>query len=631
MAVEQMKLLSITGRDSDLERFLARSLLKYNIQIEDAKKIYNKGWKLNYYEYDYKVKEALKKCTNLLDKFEIDYNEDNCSLNNFTGTPISAIDTTLSEIDLKYETSLQNIEIAQNRTNEISSFIEPITKLKNLNVEAKKLYDCKYLKFRYGNIPNDNIEDVKKETEDLNVVLLELEKDEDVTWIVYFTTEEFAPDIDGFFNMQKFERIMLPSEIQGTPLEYIEKCNLEVANNKTVIAKEKENGLNIKNDAKDILISIYNELKIYEKINNLKKYIVKDQNNTFYIVVWVPESSMNEIVNMLNNSPGIDFVVKNAKKDMKPPTKLRNNWLFRPFEMIVKMYGVPNIEELDPTAFIAIVTCLMFGFMFGDVGHGAVIFLAGLIMLIKKQKVGAILVDGGIFSVIFGFLYGSVFGKEDIIKPVLISPMENITTMLISGVAVGSILIILAMCLNIINGIKTKDFKKIVLDGNGLAGFVMYVLVMGMVAVYFINGQMLIPTKILVPIIFALLLIILFNDKISKIITKKKESIESGFIEKIFELLEMILSFLSNTISFLRLAAFAINHAGLCMAIYLLADMGTGAANIAIAVIGNIIVIALEGLIVGIQVLRLEYYELFSRFYEGNGREYKSIEAQAKN
>ena len=93
----------------------------------------------------------------------------------------------------------------------------------------------------------------------------------------------------------------------------------------------------------------------------------------------------------------------------------------------------------------------------------------------------------------------------------------------------------------------------------------------------------------------------------------------------------MVLSFLSNTVSFLRLAAFAINHAGLCMAIYLLADMTSGFGNLAIAVIGNIVVVALEGLIVGIQVLRLEYYELFSRFYEGNGREYKSIEVQSKN
>ena len=109
---------------------------------------------------------------------------------------------------------------------------------------------------------------------------------------------------------------------------------------------------------------------------------------------------------------------------------------------------------------------------------------------------------------------------------------------------------------------------------------------------------------------------------------KKKEKATTPIVEKIFEIIEMLLSFLSNTISFLRLAAFAINHAGLCMAVYLLADMATGAGNILIAVLGNVIVLVLEGLIVGIQTLRLEYYELFSRFYDGSGKEYKSIKAQ---
>ena len=98
-----------------------------------------------------------------------------------------------------------------------------------------------------------------------------------------------------------------------------------------------------------------------------------------------------------------------------------------------------------------------------------------------------------------------------------------------------------------------------------------------------------------------------------------------GVSELIFDVIETFLSFVSNTISFVRLAAFAINHVGLCMAVYILANMISGAGNIAIAIIGNAIVIVLEGLIVAIQVLRLEYYELFSRFYSGDGRPYKPI------
>lgn len=209
--------------------------------------------------------------------------------------------------------------------------------------------------------------------------------------------------------------------------------------------------------------------------------------------------------------------------------------------------------------------------------------------------------------------------------------MENINTMLIYGIIVGCIFILIAMLLNIVNGIKNKDFKRVWLDGNGIAGLILYGFILFVIAYYFIKGKMIISTNAIVVIVCVLLILILFNDKLTKVVTAKKEETSVPMVEKIFEIIEMILSFASNTISFLRLAAFAINHAGLCMAIYLLADMTSGAGNILIAIIGNIIVLVLEGLIVGIQILRLEYYELFSRFYEGDGVEYISIKSQTDN
>ena len=209
--------------------------------------------------------------------------------------------------------------------------------------------------------------------------------------------------------------------------------------------------------------------------------------------------------------------------------------------------------------------------------------------------------------------------------------MENINTMLIYGIVVGCIFILMAMMINVINGIKNKDFKRIWLDGNGVVGLILYGFVLLMISYYFLKGKMLVSKNVIIAVVTVLLLLILFNEKLTKIITNKKEQTKVPMVEKIFELIEMILSFASNTISFLRLAAFAINHVGLCMAIYLLADMTSGAGNIVIAVLGNVIVLVLEGLIVGIQILRLEYYELFSRFYEGNGSEYISIKAQTNN
>ncbi len=161
-------------------------------------------------------------------------------------------------------------------------------------------------------------------------------------------------------------------------------------------------------------------------------------------------------------------------------------------------------------------------------------------------------------------------------------------------------------------------------------GFLLYGFVLFVIANFFVTGKMILSVSAIIVIALVFIILILFGDSLSSKLQKSKEKVKIPFVERIFDVIEMLLSLASNTISFLRLSAFAINHVGLCMAVYLLANMVQGAGNLLIAVIGNGIVIVLEGLIVAIQVLRLEYYELFSRFYEGNGKEYENISVQAK-
>ena len=92
--------------------------------------------------------------------------------------------------------------------------------------------------------------------------------------------------------------------------------------------------------------------------------------------------------------------------------------------------------------------------------------------------------------------------------------------------------------------------------------------------------------------------------------------------QSFFELFEVLLSYFSNTLSFVRIGAFAVSHAAMMEVVLMLAGAEAGSPNWIVVVIGNIIVCGMEGLIVGIQVLRLEYYELFSRFYKGTGKEF---------
>ena len=626
MAVEKMKLLSITGKDTDLEKFLAKNIINLDIQIEDAKKVYKKGWKLEYFSYDYTVKEYIKKCEKVLDELQIEKDDDYWNYNIINS--VSEIKEKIDNINNQYTEYINKIVDLEKENELMQKNYDIIKNLVFVDSKIENLYNLKYMKFRYGTVPTKNLEEINKKIDNTDAIYFELKREEEYTWILYLTTEEFLGKVDSFFNVQDFERIWLPKEASGTPEEFINQIEKNIKENLTKIDKEKEELRNLRSDGKEILIGAYKQLLLYENVNILKKYIVHDQNGTFYIVLWVSKDNVENIKSILSNYKNVDYDIFDDDEDIQAPTKLKNIKIFRPFETLIKMYGVPNSKEIDPTGLVAITAFIMFGFMFGDVGHGLVIFILGLILAKRKTSLGPVLAIGGISSIIFGVLYGSVFGKEDIIKPILISPMDNIQTMLLSGIAVGSIFILIAMIFNIINGIKNKDLQKCLFDKNGISGFLLYGLILADVAVYFLKGQMLIPINVIVIVSIILILLILFGDTISSKLEKKKEQAKTPMVEKIFEIIEMTLSFASNTISFLRLAAFAINHVGLCMAVYLLADMSSGVGNIAIAIIGNIVVIALEGLIVGIQVLRLEYYELFSRFYEGNGREFKSIKKQ---
>lgn len=624
MAIEKMRLLSLTGNNEKLDYIIAKYLLRSGIQLENAPKMLEKGWKLTYFSYNSDIHDLTMKTENLLKTLKISCEPKDVELSNSyedIKEKIEKIDNDILEKQQKLESKKREIEDLKKR-------IEPIEHLKNINVELDKMYNVQFIKFRYGKIPTENMDELRNSIKDMDVIIVEADQNEEETWLLYFTVGNKKNEVDSLFQVLNFERIWLNDDVIGTAKDYIYNINSKILDNEKEIDFLQKYFDELKRNNENILKNYYNQLIILEKVNSVKKYIAYDSKNSFYIVGWLPYDNLQKILPDLKKEDVECIVKTNDEVPKNAPTKLKNNKLVRPFEMIVKMYGVPNYTEYDPTTFVAITAFLMFGFMFGDVGQGFVFLLIGLIFAKKKKELGPILVAGGISSMIFGFLYGSIFGMEDIIKPILMNPMENITTMLGVGIASGAILIIIAMILNIKNGIKNKDKGKIFFDKNGLAGLIFYVAVLAIAVGYLVKGKVIVNTGYILLLVVIPLVIIMFKENLVKLIEKKKKAgneEKSSLIEKIFEIIEMLLSVMSNTISFVRLAAFAINHVGLCMAVFILSNMVSGAGSVVIAVLGNALVIVLEGLIVAIQVLRLEYYELFSRFYSGDGREYKPI------
>ena len=634
MSVEKMKLLSITGKEENIDGFIAEYLLDSGMQTEDAVKVYEKGWKLKKFDYDSTAKELQKICKDILDKYKIKY--DISQEADYIQKNLDDIKTELNNIKSSFD-KLEN-EILEKNTmiDELNKRAVVLENAKNLNIDLKALYNMEYLRFRYGRISKSNLDKLEKNLGNLNAIILNISEEEesDNVWIMCIITKESGAKLDRYLTVVKFERFWIPKELDGNPKDMWSECESELQKLNFETENIRDEITRIINRDEEELVNLYAQLNLYIKINNVKKYMAYDENGLFYIIGWVPAKELNRVLPKLSKDKDLKYYVKNHDEVAStPPTKLKNNRLIKPFETIVKMYGLPNYTESDPTLFVAITAFLLFGFMFGDVGHGLIIFIIGFIMERRKITLGTVFKAGGLSSIIFGLLYGSIFGNEEILPTLFVSPMKNIQTMLIYGILIGVILIISAMIMNIKNGIKNKDKEKILFDTNGLAGLVFYLTVL-IAGVYFlVNGKMIVSMSFLSIFIVLPLVLIMFKDKITDILFRDKVKEKASqntkentsMIERIFEIIEILLSFASNTISFVRIAAFAINHVGLCMAIYILADMVSGSGSIIITIIGNAIVIVLEGLIVGIQVLRLEYYELFSRFYTGDGKEYKPL------
>ena len=325
--------------------------------------------------------------------------------------------------------------------------------------------------------------------------------------------------------------------------------------------------------------------------------------------------------------------IKPAMGDSRlyPPTKLKNNWFSRPFKMFVEMYGVPSYTDFDPTNFVAVTYTFLFGMMFADVGQGILLSIIGFLAYkLKGMKLGEVGMRIGISSAIFGVIFGSVFGSEEILVP-FFAPMASENTMTLLGVAigVGVCLIIISILFNIYLNLKKKHWGELLFSQNGVAGLVFYVAVLVLAMNMLLNLGLNIPMGIYMAIlIIAPLVMIFLKEPLTYKLEGKKmfpHGFGNFFTESFFEMIEVLLTFVANTMSFLRVGGFVLSHAGMMLVVYTLAEMVGGFGYIIVLIIGNAFVMCLEGLIVGIQVLRLEFYELFSRYYEGNGKPFVSM------
>lgn len=511
--------------------------------------------------------------------------------------------------------------------------IKHLSLIRNIKISIGEVLDLNYFKMDIFKTSKLNMLKIRDNYENISSVILKIYKDEEYEVFLSFTPYLLEEESKKIFRSLNCERIVIPKGYIGTPDEIIKQLS---DRNEELVEKIKNTNKEIKSLSKDNakLIDILSKsLELEVKASQVKENIALT-NEFFYLCGYVPDSLLEELRSKLgrwdNNLIIATEKIKIQDQVVTPPTKLKNNFIFKPFESMVRMYGTPSYKELDPTVFLAITYMIMFGAMFGDVGQGFVIFLSGLVLKYKMKRInlGGVFARLGISSMIFGVLYGEVFGFE-CIKAVLIRPMENITQVLVTAIVFGSILIILGFILALINHYRYRDLQEGVFGKEGLVGLGLYISML-LFGLSVVEGKQVLPAYAWI-IIFAVLLgLILLKEPIANLIkgVRPLYSVSKGdyFIEGSFSLLEAVLSLFSNTLSFIRVGAFALNHVGLFIAFDALAHMmSSGFGSFIMYLLGNLLILGLEGMIVFIQGLRLEYYELFSRYYRGEGTSFSPV------
>ena len=525
------------------------------------------------------------------------------------------------------------------------SAVEEYSHFLGMGLDFKEIFECKYIKFRFGRLPKDGYIKLTKVYADNPMILFHPCSFDDVGyWGTYFAPADGAGKIDRIFAALRFERLIIPKAV-GTAEEIVENLrgNIKIIESEKKKIDEKIKSLWSENE--DRFKAIYRRLLNLNAIFEVKKYAVFNKKSCF-LVGWIPAEDEQKLDEKLSIITGItvEFERPEDASDAKPPTKLRNFFLFRPYEYFVEMYGLPSYNEMDITAFVAITYTLLFGIMFGDLGQGIIVALVGLFMYKKKGSgLGKILIPCGISSAVFGLIFGSVFGFEEALDPLYeaigmngkpFDVMNSINTVLLFAISIGIGLVILAMIMNTVINIKKKKFGTALFSESGLTGLMTYI--GGADLVYrFMAKRDIIPSSAAVAMLVAGL-IILFNKEIlagslDERKFKKPEKFSDYLMQNFFEVIEYVLSYFSNTVSFLRVGAFVIVHASMMMVVFTLAgDNPLSVKGIIVIAFGNVLVIALEGLLSGIQGLRLEFYEMFSRFFEGDGKPFNPVAAPSK-
>ena len=629
MSIVNMKLVSIIGFINELDSVASSCALSCAFEPDTVDLFYNDADKFSHFS-ESETNSSLsliRSLTCLSEKLEKKIEKTNVQ----STSNKKQISKHISELLVKCEKSFNKLDKFNQELKKNNKIILELKPFENIKEKFDDFKNCEYISTKFIKISDSDLKKLNTlEHKDDKLIINEISKTNEYSYCVLFISEEFKSEIESILSKTQVKEFFI-SDLNSTPRDEINKLKDDNKIIESNILKVKD-GLNkFWDHQKKHISEILLKLNYYDKIEKIKKF-AKVYKENFILVGWIPDANVSELTDKLKKISRIEYSVESGNELLKfsPPTKLKNKKIFSPFEFFISTYGLPKNSDIDPTPFLAITYTIIFGIMFADVGQGLMLSLIGLFLTkVKKMQLGGVMSICGLSSSFFGFIFGSLFGFEEALDPVYkvikfhpIRVMESSMTIIISSIAIGIISIILAMLVNVYSRIKKGDYIEAIFSHSGLCGITLYSSLIALLVTKFLslNSSML---NSLLSLSIGIFMVLIFLKEAIK--DKFKISWGDYILSQFFELFEILLGYFTNTISFVRIGVFVFVHVGMMMVVFSLAEGQSPFVYAMIVILGNIIVSGLEAFLVGMQVMRLQFCELFGRFFEGGGREFKPI------
>lgn len=525
--------------------------------------------------------------------------------------------------------------------------LEPVA---DIDLDISSLRNSRYLYSMLGVMPTANVDRLQTSLARVPNVFLTLRSDSNkpVVWLA--GTKANSDVLERAARSAYLDPLSLPNDYQGTPAKIIISLHRTIENTQRTIDElnKKLAGMaeTRKQELRDLLWQSHTSRVLSDAIVRFGQL-----RYTYVVTGWVQSDDLESLTQRLKTASKEILIetlpTTRSGHNSNVPVALENSKFLKPFQMLVNTYARPRYGELDPTWLIVFMFPFLFGAMFGDIGQGLVLAVLGYLMASKKVKalsgmsgLGGVVFLCGISAALFGFFYGSIFGfEEDVhifgmtLEPIWLSPIHHIMDVLMVAVGAGVVLLILAYMIGIFNFAVSRERGHLLFGHNGIAGFVLYLSLLGFGGATF--GILPVSPTVFLALAIAAGLGVMFSEVFVHLVEGHRPLIDSGgigtyLIQAGVELFEVIISMLSNTLSYVRVGAFAVAHGGLSQAIFILAVLAGGGQEGGIGywitiILGNVFIIGFEGLIVGIQTMRLSYYEFFSKFFTGGGMRFEPL------